>query len=108
MKKFLLLISIILVTHANGQKQATNNYLDVVYSGSTSTSHVIDIHNNISNSLDLMVECDGHVSYCRVSDGGDTQAIVDFNSKGISGRTIIITILNVNSPSITLIIKKIK
>lgn len=109
MKKLILILSMFLFTHAIAE--TANPYLEATYIGSKinsdgTSSHVIRLYNYISNPLDVMVECDGYVTYCTVSDGNELITSVQFDS-GRGHKKIKITILNVNIAPFTLNIRKI-
>lgn len=108
MKKLILILSMFLFTHAIAD---TNPYLEAVYIGSKTNSdntglHIIRLYNYISNPLDVMIECDGYITYCTVSGGSELITSVQFDG-GRGHKKIKITLLNVNIAPFILNIRKI-
>ena len=109
--KSLILVALVVLSVSLNAQTKSNQYLTVNYAGyafnpfENRYSHLIEFTNNTTDQqLDLMIECDGNVSYYYVNQY-QFAGTIDYNPNSKFAKKVIITILNVpNTPTLTLVI----
>lgn len=111
MKKLILCLSMFILAHAIGQPSKTNIYFEASYDASVVRSdnvyqHVIALHNNTPQPLQIQLECEQHITVFTLS-VSDAYTVVQYNYGSNQSKKVKITALNINAPPITIVIRDI-
>jgi len=103
MRKFILFLCLLVFNYAIAQPVSVSaSYAGSVFNNQGTFNHLIDL--SVSQPMDVMIECDGYVSYYTVNQG-TTRLSIEFNGgKGSLQKRVKITAIG---PPMILIIKSV-